>query len=465
MKKVVLLCLVAFSVSCRKEAKQDELIPNENRTPTIAAAGDGVYDVIGYGYDVTGVFADASSSRNPVIDFAAFQAANPGRVNISYPNTQDFYYEYGADAASLMKKISASLSATATYTAFSGTLKGSYNSTNTFSSKDVYGICNLLVKSKQIELNTDAATLKNYLTPEFKYDLANLPVSTIVARYGTHVHVNIITGGKLEIIYKSETKSERRMSAAAGGLNLNIKKVFGFELNIGVDKSASDSNFTESVSYRTRGGGFVAVATINPTTGTTFDPSNWQKSVTLQNSVLVEIPKQGLIAITDLIDDQSKKAELAAYVDQYIKDNAVNLQYAKAALYSYLYVGKVVDILLTTTPTEVAGVAGWQSGSVIGTAFTDNSMPGVIPIYRYFQNNKTHFFTNDFNEIGYGGQHGKYEWVAGYIYRNPTPGAVPIYRYNASGMHWYTTTYNGQSFKQYNKTYVYESILGYLPQN
>jgi hypothetical protein len=472
MKRIVLLSLAAFCFSCQKDTKQDKLIPNENRIPTVASAGDGAYDVVGYGYDVTGSFADAQSSRSRVFDFAAFQAANPGRVEVKNLFEQKFYYEYASDAETLMKKVSASVSATASYSAFSGTLKGSYDQSSTFSSKDVYGICNLLVRNKEIKLTTDASTLKNYLTPEFKYDLANLSLNQFVERYGTHVHLNIVTGGKMEVIYKSETRSGRGTSAAAGGLDLNMNKVFGIKLNIGVDKSASDSNTIENISYRTRGGGFVAIASFDPKSGITFNPGAWQQSITSQNFVLVEIPQNGLIAITDFIDDPVKKAQLAAYIDQYIKNNAVNLQYEKAQLYSYLYSGTgngIIDVLLTTKPSEVAGVAGWNNGAVIGTIFTDNSKPGTIPIYRYFQNNKTHFFTNNFNEIGNGGQHGKYEWITGYVYKDPTAGAVPIYRYNANGMHWYTTTFQGQSFVIgggfSKKTYVYESILGYLPQN
>lgn len=471
MKRVVLLSLAAFCFACQKEARQDKLIPNENRTPTIAAAGDGAYDVVGYGCDVTGPFADAEASRSRVFDFAAFYAANPGSVNIKTLRDQKQYFEYAADAASLMKKVSMSLSATAKYTAFSGTLKFNREQTNTFSSKDIYGFCNLVLKSKEIVLSTDAATLKNYLTPEFRSDIATRPASEIVTRYGTHVYLSIVTGGKVEIIYKSETRSGRRTVAAGGGLQLNMKNAFGIDLTIGVEKSASDSNTLETIHYHTRGGGFTSVATFNAKDGTKFDPSDWQKTITPENSVLVEIPQNGLIAISDLVDDPAKKAELAAYTEQYIQNNAVNLQYEKAPMYSYYYNKnfQVVDILLTTTPAEVAGVAYWTNQGIIGTAFTDNSKPGTIPIYRYFQNNNTHFFTNDFNEIGYGGQHGKYEWIAGYIYKDPTPGAVPIYRYNADGMHYYTTTDRGKSFtigaSLFKKTYVYESILGYIPQN
>ncbi|MBW8683283.1 MAC/perforin domain-containing protein [Chitinophaga rhizophila] len=469
MKRVLLLSFAAFCFSCQKESKQDIPVPDEVRKPTTEAAGDGAYDVIGYGCDVTGPFADAASSRHAVVDLAAFQAAFPNRVLVTNPNRQSFFAESGADASSMLKKVSLSLSATATYTAFTGTLKGNFTSNNFISSKEVYGIYNLLMERKQIQLNTDAATLKNYLTAEFRYDLANLPVHSLVERYGTHVHVNIITGGKLQIIYKAATKSARRATAAAGGLEAGIGKVFAIKFDAGVDKTAADSNYAESVTYHAVGGGVhVPLVTVN-VAGSTFNPNDWQRSVNDQNIVLVAIPKQGLIAITDLVDDPAKKAELASYIEQYILNNAINLQYGEVPLYRYMfYNGSLIDNLLTTTPTEVAGLTNWTNTGIIGKMFTDNSMPGTIPIYRYFQNNRTHFYTNNFNEIGNGGNHGKFEWIEGYIYAKATAGAIPIYRYNSNGMHWYTTQNAGQSFYYgagiLRKQFIFESILGYIPQ-
>lgn len=45
------------------------------------AAGDGIYDVLGYGYDITSDYLGEASVRQPVLDVEAFIRDNKGRFD------------------------------------------------------------------------------------------------------------------------------------------------------------------------------------------------------------------------------------------------------------------------------------------------------------------------------------------------------------------------------------------------
>jgi hypothetical protein len=469
MKKILVFCLAVACWSCQKEN-------NENLKPktTLAdvspqRAGDGVNDVIGYGYDVTGVYADASASRNAVIDIAAFSAANPNRLYVSYPNSQTYFSTYGVNARDFSSKLSKTITATAIYSTFTGSVNASTTETTTYSSKYLYGMYNLLLQRKQIQLNASSDLLRNYLTPEFLADLSNQTPAYIVNKYGTHVHVNIITGGKLEILYRSETTSSSRTEAATAGLKVSVAKVFDLGATTSSDVTNSKSNTNQSLTYHSVGGSVsVPLVTVNVEGASTVSFSAWQNSVTDANSVLVAIPADGLIDITELVADVTKKTALQTYIAQYITSKAVNITYNTAPLLSS-YNAVSFDNLLSIAP-ETAGVSNWVQRGTIGQIFTDNSMEGTIPLYRYYFNNGTHFYTNNYNEIGAGGDWGHFEQIAGYIYSQPTAGAIPIYRYNSNARHWYTTDYNELGAGGYKGTvlnrryYTYEGIVGYIKQ-
>src|SRR5690606_17232762 len=93
----------------------------------------------------------------------------------------------------------------------------------------------------------------------------------------------------------------------------------------------------------------------------------------------------GLIIIYDFVKDPAKKAQLKAYVDQYLIDNKVYLEFNTIPIYRY-YNG--VDHYYTK-------IAGSYSGySFEGTEFHAflYKAPNTVPIYRYW-NGKDHYYT------------------------------------------------------------------------
>lgn len=470
MKKILVFCLAVACWSCQKENNENLKVKNTLADGSTQRAGDGVNDVIGYGYDVTGVYADASASRNAVIDIPAFSAAYPNRLYVSFPNSQSFFSTWGLNARDFSSKISKTINATSAFSAFTGTVNASTTETNTYSSKYMYGIYNLLLQKKQIQLNASTDLLKNYLTPEFLADLSNQSPAYIVSKYGTHVHVNIITGAKLEILYRSETSSSSREVAVQAGLKVSVGKIFDLGATTSTDIKDAQNNSNQRLTYHTTGGAIsVPLATVNVDGATSVSLAAWQGSVTEANSVLVAIPADGLIEITDLVSDATQKAALQNYITQYIASRAVNVTYNTMPLLSSYNILSMSNML--STAPETAGLSNWVQRGSIGQIFTDNGMEGTVPVYRYYLNNGTFFFNTNYNEIGTGGDLGHLDYIIGYIYSQPTTGAIPIYRYNHNGKHWYTTNYSELGAGGYKTVggllryyYTYEGIIGYIKQ-
>lgn len=67
-----------------------------------------------------------------------------------------------------------------------------------------------------------------------------------------------------------------------------------------------------------------------------------------------------------------------------------------------------------------------------------------VPLHRYWNPQATdHFYTTDWNELGWGNYGWTYEGVQCYVFAEETPGSVPLYRYWNPGIgdHFYTTSF------------------------
>ena len=106
---------------------------------------------------------------------------------------------------------------------------------------------------------------------------------------------------------------------------------------------------------------------------------------------------------------------------------------------------QATDHFYTTDWNELGwGKYGWTYEGVQCYVFTDD-VPGSVALYRYWNPGiGDHFYTTSFAEL----ENGKYGWslegIQGYVFPQPGPGDVPLYRYwNPSiGDHFYTTDWN-----------------------
>ena len=88
---------------------------------------------------------------------------------------------------------------------------------------------------------------------------------------------------------------------------------------------------------------------------------------------------------------------------------------------------------------------------------------GTVPLYRYWNPNVTdHFYTGDFNELGWVGSGWEFGWIEAYMYPTQESGTVPLYQYwnPTVGDHFYTTNYNELGAGAYG--WSYNRIVGYI---
>ncbi len=472
MRKQISFCfstlLLLFMTSCREEIA-DSITENSSSNNLTAAksTGDGIYDVLGHGYDGAGEYANANSAGAPVIDIERFKNEQAARLISGNIFSQDYVEEYGENAESYSKMVSTKVGVTANVPLFKKTLSVAFNSAvtnnNKFDAKYIYGSYNLTIKQKRLRFNATNDMLGDYLTPEFMQDLQTKTPQQIVHDYGTHVLVDIYTGAKLEAVYQSETKNQNREYAARVGVKVGMENIFGVDVTNDVNTTESSQNYSKKLSYRTRGGdaskgllGELNLDQSNPK----INISNWQNSSTVNNSVLVDFGNNGLILIYDLIKDPVKKAQIKAYVDQYLLNNQVSLEYFAMALYGYK--NEPDSTHFFTFDSNLQPSSYWINEGPAFKAFKYKAAD-TVPIYGYKSTSGgDHYFTQA-SSLQPSSYWNVYMGVAFYAYKDPAAGRVAVYSYRANhGTDHYLTTNSNMGPASY---WTKEGVAFYIPAN
>jgi hypothetical protein len=440
-KSLIIIPLLGLFWSCKN---QNEVLPSSksttlksNKLKTFSAV-DGQYELLGFGYDVTGVYGNSNSSTFQVIDVAKLNTVFPGRVVTSLNKTQNGVVSTGDQAFSYSQSLSGKLTATANVGVFGGTIKASYSDANSFNSQYIYGSYSLMIQQKSLKFNADLATLKQYLTANFLYDIQNNTPQYIVSHYGTHVLSNIILGAKLQLMYQSQTSSTDRKTAADAGLQVSVKQVFNLDAGFTYTANSTTKNFSQNLHYITYGGdpskaliGQIAFNQSSPT----INVAAWQNSSTVANAELIDIDANGLIRISDLIPDAAKAAAVSTYIDQYLTSQQVSL--LPAQVYEF-YNNSLNKHAYNLNPN--LGSPGWYQNGTPYKAFT-TSYKGDVPVYQFFNpNTNDHVLTTNSNP-GWTGY--RYDGIICYAYTRQVPGTVTIYEfYNVQGDHLYSQNIN-----------------------
>jgi hypothetical protein len=98
----------------------------------------------------------------------------------------------------------------------------------------------------------------------------------------------------------------------------------------------------------------------------------------------------------------------------------------------------------TTNWEEIGwGQYGFKYENVAAKVYTQ-PVTGTFPVYRYFNiNTRCHFYTTNWNELGNGKPGFNYEGIAFYAHQKQEEGTVPFYRYYHQGKnnHFYTASF------------------------
>ncbi|CAI8710284.1 MAC/perforin domain-containing protein [Chryseobacterium sp. IT-36CA2] len=476
MKKQILFsfstALMLFMGSCSSEDLNTETSTSDspakaNRLSAAKFAGDGIYDVLGHGFDAAGEYANANSAGFKVIDIDRFKTEQAARLISENANTQQYVEEYGENAQTYSKMVSTKVDATAGIPLFKKTLSVGFNSAVTtnhkFDAKYIYGSYNLLIKQKRLRFNATTDMLADYVTPEFTQDLQTKSPQQIVQDYGTHVMVDIYTGAKMDIMFQSETSNESRERAARIGVKVGMLKAFDVDVQNDVNTSESSMNYSKKLSYRTRGGdpskGLVGELNLDQATPK-INIANWQNSSTVNNSVLVEFGNNGLVLIYNLIKDPAKKAQLKAYVDQYLIDNQISLEYNTTMLYGYQ--NQADSNHYFTFNTNLQPSSYWTNEGPTFKVFQYKA-PNTVPIYCFKSNSGAHHYYTQSSTLQPSSYWDVYMGVAFYAYKDPAGDRVPVYNYKARNQSDHYLTVNPNLGP--TSYWVKEGIAFYIPAN
>lgn len=430
---IYFLCIFTALASCKKSTLNDAILNQENKSSL--NAGHPVYDLLGYGYDVTGRFADSESARMQVLNIEKFVSMEPASLPPNADVSTDYDYYFGENASTYSTGLSQKYNATLGLKVFGGEVKTSFKDSSYISSKNVYAGASMFIQRKHWKLYSTAENLRNnYLSSNFLADIATLSPKVLVQRYGTHVLTDITLGARFNVNYKSETSNSNRMSSAQVGLKFHgLAKIVGFDGSYDTNTSDTQSNFNEKLYYRTSGGdgtkGLVGDVKLD-NTPLTLNIGNWQSSTSESNAVLIRIGQDGFVPLDELISNPAKSAEVKAYIKQYLIDSQFTLTSDKTYLesdmpnglrssivYGYNYPNIAATRIYPSNSTP-ALVAGGSISSPNGLFTLTLQTDGNLVLYRNYngrpalwnsvtQSNpiksKTLFFQTDGNLVLYQG--------------------------------------------------------------
>src|SRR4051812_28791966 len=222
-RTVVLISLIGILTSCNKQIEESNLQPGDHTDDSItvtninstspAASQAGTYSLLGYGYDVTGEYADTSATRHEVVDIAKLSNEQPARVVTLSIREAGPTVITAENAASYSRKLSSGVAATEGSKLFKGAILSYFPGTTLVLSNYIYGSYYYQIRNKRYSMNLPE-DIKDYLTQAFQSDIKSKSAADIVKKYGTHILGDIIVGSKLVVLYQAETVNNDREKAA-----------------------------------------------------------------------------------------------------------------------------------------------------------------------------------------------------------------------------------------------------------
>ncbi|GEM_PF-107778 len=335
---ILSLALVTIFNSCKKEHLTNGLNTSQR------SAGDKDLDLLGYGYDATGNYADEMFGKGMVVDVKKIRSENRKRIEEGEISRQDFSENSAEDSRTYISNILKNINIDTKLLLFSSTLRSKFLNYDSTDTKYSYASVDKLIIRKKLTINMLPEEIKkSSLSSNFVEDCEIMTPQEIIKHYGTHVLMDITLGGKINVTYRSEINSTDKRNKVDIGAKAGTFKVFGLGMSasggINIDENELRENKNQSLVYSAIGGdpSINIAGTTNLTPGNIqnreLDLTKWQNSVTLDNSHLIDIGKDGLLPIYELIPGHK-----AVVVKEYFLKN---LQKLKKVL-DYQNVGDIV---------------------------------------------------------------------------------------------------------------------------
>lgn len=434
-----------------------EDLPSDLTSPssvTTRFAGDEKYDVLGYGYDVTGEYLHPMSVRNPVLNIAKYEKDYFERLQ---HGTASYGYDrmyYGYSSVDYVKNVTTETKATATMSYgsekdtifFSNTITdNAYLKTEySYSSKYSFASLDAIRNLKYVHINDEASRLSQYLSDSFKEDLERLPPDRVVERYGTHVLTDFIIGGRYKLLFRSVITNVKDASTKRKTVSSGFKSSLdgiGFSYNLEhtdtVDESLVKENQHKELYVMFYGGsGTNMKYDLEKGAPTSVDIQSWEKSVSLGNSCLNDINWKETYPIYDFISDPIKKIEIKNAVMRYVASKQISILEV-FPLYQY-ELGTTKQFHYSTQTSSL----GWNNQGITCYVLLQKDSENVVPLYQFeLGTTKKFHYSTQTASLGWNNQ-----GTVCFVYNNRVyEDLVPLYQFELGAtklFHYNTQTYS-----------------------
>lgn len=372
MKKLFLFMswVMLILSGCADEDIIERNSPSFPQSVNTRSAGDGVYDILGYGYDITGPYLDTKSSRAIVFD--TNKLLEKGLITPYKLEESRFRYSSGKDVIDFTTNMSSSLqmSTPGILKVIGGaSLNIAFGGNSHYNSDYSFAYCTQqYIDSRYRISEADINVLKTCLTKQFIERLSTYTPEQIVEEYGTHVLKDIYLGAKFEVYYMAKSTSSSKKESINAGLGASLFSPFKMDGKFQYDESLAITNKEQSLYYFTIGGDpAVGVqGSLNPENSPSIDIGKWMASVKSSTPKFIDVDNnsQSFIPIYELVTDPTKKQTLKAYIDNYIKSKEV----CSISLYPS-----------TTGTRQVSGLGHINQGAGVAIGDIDkNGRPDMI---------------------------------------------------------------------------------------
>lgn len=372
MKKLFLFMswVMLILSGCADEDIIERNSPSFPQSVNTRSAGDGVYDILGYGYDITGPYLDTKSSRAIVFD--TNKLLEKGLITPYKLEESRFRYSSGKDVIDFTTNMSSSLqmSTPGILKVIGGaSLNIAFGGNSHYNSDYSFAYCTQqYIDSRYRISEADINVLKTCLTKQFIERLSTYTPEQIVEEYGTHVLKDIYLGAKFEVYYMAKSTSSSKKESINAGLGASLFRLFKMDGKFQYDESLAITNKEQSLYYFTIGGDpAVGVqGSLNPENSPSIDIGKWMASVKSSTPKFIDVDNnsQSFIPIYELVTDPTKKQTLKAYIDNYIKSKEV----CSISLYPS-----------TTGTRQVSGLGHINQGAGVAIGDIDkNGRPDMI---------------------------------------------------------------------------------------
>ena len=372
MKKLFLFMswVMLILSGCADEDIIERNSPSFPQSVNTRSAGDGVYDILGYGYDITGPYLDTKSSRAIVFD--TNKLLEKGLITPYKLEESRFRYSSGKDVIDFTTNMSSSLqmSTPGILKVIGGaSLNIAFGGNSHYNSDYSFAYCTQqYIDSRYRISEADINVLKTCLTKQLIERLSTYTPEQIVEEYGTHVLKDIYLGAKFEVYYMAKSTSSSKKESINAGLGASLFSLFKMDGKFQYDESLAITNKEQSLYYFTIGGDpAVGVqGSLNPENSPSIDIGKWMASVKSSTPKFIDVDNnsQSFIPIYELVTDPTKKQTLKAYIDNYIKSKEV----CSISLYPS-----------TTGTRQVSGLGHINQGAGVAIGDIDkNGRPDMI---------------------------------------------------------------------------------------